>query len=426
MTTENTHWNAFQKIGFRFILIYFALHISTFFISFLPFTTSFITWSTGKIQGVVVWFAKTFMSIEITIFPGGSGDTTYNYIEVLFFFILAIIGSVIWSLIDRNRSSYNRLLRFFKIYVSYYVGAYMLSYGLSKVFYLQFSEPSFLELFRTYGESSPMGIAWTFMGASKAYTMFSGFAEVLGGLLLFFRRTRTFGALVIFSVMLNVFMMNMSYDIPVKLFSFHLMIKALFIAALDYKRIVNLFVLNKPKTFKNQLQPLFTNRKYGITATVIKYMFIIYAFYTYTNSDIEYWEQRYNAPEPLFYGVYDTETFIKNKDTIAPLLTDETRWKRMMVDKGYLSQYIVVRGMKDQPRWYTYELDSINSTVKMTSTRDSLDILNLNYVKTDSLLTFEGLWKTDTIKIQLSKYDTSKILLTNRGFNWINEYPYNR
>jgi hypothetical protein len=53
-------------------------------------------------------------------------------------------------------------------------------------------------------------------------------------------------------------------------------------------------------------------------------------------------------------------------------------------------------------------------------------IYKLNYIKNDSILSFKGLWKNDSIQIKLNKFDTSKILLTNRGFHWINEYPYNR
>lgn len=385
-----------------------------------------MTWATGTMQSLPKWFAKTFFDIDITVFPNGSGDTTYNYVEVLVFFILAILGCIIWSILDRKRENYQRLLRFFRIYVSYYVAAYMLSYGLSKIFYLQFSEPSFYELFRTYADSSPMGIAWTFMGASKTYTMFSGFAEFIGGLLLFHRRTRTFGAMMIFSVMFNVFMMNMSYDIPVKLFSFHLMIKALFVAALDYKRILNLFVFKGPKKFSNKLAPLFQDKKWGITATVLKIAFIGYALYSYTNSNMEYWSQRNDKPKPHLYGVYDTETFIKNKDTIAPLLTDKDRWKRIMVDKGYFSTYIIVKGMNDQTRWYNYELDSVKKTLKMTASNDSLDVFDLKFIKNDSILTFKGLWKKDTVEIRFNEYDLENILLTSRGFNWINEYPYNR
>tara|TARA_Y100000034_G_scaffold7140_1_gene7905 strand:+ start:21188 stop:22468 length:1281 start_codon:yes stop_codon:yes gene_type:complete len=426
MTTESATWNGYQKIGFRFIFLYFALHISTFFISFLPYSTSLVTGIRYNIQSLPVWVAKTFFDIIITVFPNGSGDTTYNYFEVLVFFILAIIGTIIWSLIDRKRTNYDWLLRFFRVYVSYYVAGYMLSYGFSKVFYLQFSEPSFLQLFRTYGESSPMGIAWTFMGASKTYTMFSGFAEVIGGLLLFYRRTRTIGALVVFAVMFNVFMMNMSYDIPVKLFSFHLMIKALFIASLDYKRILNLFVFRKPLAISNELKPLFQNRNWRIAGRVLKFVFIGYAIYIYMNSSLEYSKQRYEGPKPFFYGVYNTESYIKNNDSIPPLLTDKTRWKRLIMDRGYLDKYMIIRGMNEQSRWYTYEIDSVKSTVKMTSTRDSLDVLNLAFTKNDSILTFKGTWKNDSIQVKLNKYDTSKILLTNRGFNWINEYPYNR
>lgn len=70
--------------------------------------------------------------------------------------------------------------------------------------------------------------------------------------------------------------------------------------------------------------------------------------------------------------------------------------------------------------------DASFKILKMTSTSDSLDVLNLTYTKNDSILSFQGLWKNDTIQIKLNKYDTSKILLTSRGFHWINEYPYNR
>ncbi len=187
----------------------------------MPYTTSLVRWINYHIQSIPVWVADKFFGIEITVFPGGSGDTTYNYVEVLTFFMIAVLVSIIWSVLDRLRLNYKRLLLFFSIYVSYYVALNMFSYGFSKIFYLQFSAPSFLRLLQPYGSSSPMGIAWAFMGVSKTYTMFSGFAEVLGGLLLLHRRTRTFGALTVFCVMLNVFMMNMSYDIPVKLFSFH-------------------------------------------------------------------------------------------------------------------------------------------------------------------------------------------------------------
>lgn len=57
-----------------------------------------------------------------------------------------------------------------------------------------------------------MGLLWNFIGASAAYTIFTGVAEVLGGLLLVARRTALLGALVCIGVMSNVVLLNFSYD----------------------------------------------------------------------------------------------------------------------------------------------------------------------------------------------------------------------
>ena len=164
MTQATSKWTDFQKFGFRFLFVYFGLHISTFFISYLPYTTSLVRWITYHIQSIPVWVADKFFGIDITVFPNGSGDTTYNYVEVFTFFMLAFIAMIVWSAIARKRLNHKKLLLLFSIYVSYYVAINMFSYGFSKIFYLQFSAPSFLRLLQPYGGSSPMGIAWTIPG----------------------------------------------------------------------------------------------------------------------------------------------------------------------------------------------------------------------------------------------------------------------
>src|SRR5947199_1204250 len=106
----------------------------------------------------------------------------------------------------------------------------MLSFGAYKVIKSQFPAPSLDRLLEPYGDSSPMGLLWTFMGASKAYTIFGGFAEMLGGALLTVRRTTLLGALVCIGVITNIVMLNFSYDVPVKLYSTHLLLMAIFLA----------------------------------------------------------------------------------------------------------------------------------------------------------------------------------------------------
>ena len=276
-----------------------------------------------------------------------------------------------------------------------------------------------------YGDSSPMGIAWTFMGASKAYTMFSGFAEAIGGFLLFYRRTRTFGALLIFGVMFNVFMMNMSYDIPVKLYSLHLLLMMLFVVLLDYKRIVNLFGLKKPVEVPSVGGKYFKSKKQNIAALVLKVVFVGYASYMMIHNNWTYAESRNDRPEPFFHGIYDVDTYVVNNDTLPPLLTDTVRWKKLVCDKRY-NNYIIAKGMDDKNNWFKYTIDSLENKIELVSSRDSTNVYNFNFVKQDSILFLEGVWKDDSIKMKMNAFDLSKFKLTNRGFNWINEYPYNR
>ncbi len=120
----------------------------------------------------------------------------------------------------------------------------MVGYGLAKVGTLsnQFPPLGIWRLAQRYGESSPMGLLWTFMGSSRAYTAFAGGMELLGGMLLVWRRTALLGACVSIGVMLNIMLMNFCYDVPVKLFSAHLVVAGLCILLPDASRLASVFL----------------------------------------------------------------------------------------------------------------------------------------------------------------------------------------
>ncbi len=83
------------------------------------------------------------------------------------------------------------------------------------------------------------------MVASKAYTIFCGVVEVLGGVLLLIPRLTTIGAMVCFATLSNVFVLNLSYDVPVKLLSFHLLLMSLFLLAPALPRLADLLVFHR-------------------------------------------------------------------------------------------------------------------------------------------------------------------------------------
>jgi hypothetical protein len=198
-------------------------------------------WTTNLVQ----WTAETAFGYENKLpLPGGSGDTTYSWIRIFDFVLIALLVATVWSLIDRRKkdSAWNR--EWLRCWLRYTLAVSLLGYGLAKMGFIrtQFAMgggPSEFQLVRTYGESSPMGLLWTFMAASPMYTFFAGVMEVVPAVLLIFRRTMTLGAILAVAVMGNVFMLNMCYDVPVKQYSFHLLIMGVVLLLPELKRAMN-------------------------------------------------------------------------------------------------------------------------------------------------------------------------------------------
>ena len=111
--------------------------------------------------------------------------------------------------------------------------------ALAKILPMQMPFPSLSRLLEPYGYFSPMGVLWASIGASRSYEVFTGAAEMSAAILLFVRPTATLGALVALACTIMIFTLNMTYDVPVKLFSFHLLVMSLFLLAPEAKRLVN-------------------------------------------------------------------------------------------------------------------------------------------------------------------------------------------
>jgi len=308
--------------------------------------------------------------------------------------------------------------------VRYCLAATLLSYGFSKIFTNQFSELGLIDLLKPYGDSSPMGLMWNFMEFSDSYTIFSGVSEVVGGLFLLWRRTLVLGALFTVGVMLNVFMMNMSYDIPVKLYSAHLMLMGLFVLVLDGRRILNFLILNKTVVAK-KIEPYFKKKGWRIGALVFKYAFIVFILYSHISRAYEgqrNWGKK--APKPALYGIYEVEQFVWNNDTLPPLKTDTLRWDKLVVDK----YSTVIYYMDGRKAYFKNETDTLSKKLFLSSFQEdsSKNYHDLHYSTKDSLFYLVGRKDQDSLKAKFSIKKREDFLLLNRGFHWVNDYPFNR
>lgn len=408
-------WSLAKNFIFRFFFILCA-------VMFVP-TLSVILWNK-----IILWAGVYFFQETVTHHVSGSGDTLYDYYDVAVKAVFALLAAIIWSILDRKRGSYNKLLYWQEVYIRYYLAVFLLVYGFSKVIKLQFSQPSLSSLLIPLGYKSPMGLAWTFIGFSDTYTLFSGLCEVAAACFLVYRKTRTLGALISFGVMLNVFLMNMSYDIPVKLFSLELVLLSAFLIGLDYKRLIGVFILNRPAAPQQSLQP-FKKPWANITTQVVKVVAIIaglgFTIYNNLESKALYGD---TAPKPALYGIYEVKDFIINKDTLAPVLTDTVRWRHLVIESGITTVFNMKTTSYDYLKFYNTKTDTVKKEMAFFNYyNDSTQIGKFSYQKTDkNHFTFIGLLNNDSIKINTVRTDEKNFPLMNRGFHWINEYPYNR
>jgi hypothetical protein len=355
-----------------------------------------------------------------TYFQTGSGDTKLNYVENYCYLVLAFIGTIVWSLLDRKRTGYVTLHSWFRIWIRYTLAFTMLSYGFAKVFPLQMQLylPAMIE---RWGDFSPMGALWNFMAASKPYTILSGSAEVLAALLLLFRRTTLLGAMISFGVMFNVAALNYCYDVPVKLYSTNLALMSVFLLGPDARRLTQLLLLNQPTVPANLSRPVLPVLCARIVARLVKGGILCWAVSIAYMHWGWYKQVYFNTQHPPISGLYEVESFTRNGKDSPPLLTDAARWHWLYVQS---SEGILVISMNDKRKYYGANQEAAKNTVTLSSGQDK-SVFTYSWSDTNHLV-LRGTMTSDALEVRLRKAAPSDFLLLNRGFHWINEYPLNR
>src|SRR5690606_3361008 len=223
---NNEHyWSLSTKIAFRFSFIFILSFIVIKNNGAFPFFNYINKPLVLLTYQFTPWFSKNILhyDYDYSIFTNGSGDTSYDWITLLIFFLYAIIGTIIWSILDSKRKSYYTCYYWLTTFIRYYVAFMLINYGVAKHIHAQMPHPGLERLMQPLGEFSPMGLAWTYCGYSKGYSIFIGVAEILAGFLLF-RKTVVLGTMLTIAVSINIMTVNYFFDVPVKMMSTALLI----------------------------------------------------------------------------------------------------------------------------------------------------------------------------------------------------------
>jgi hypothetical protein len=417
-------WGLARRVAFRFAFAYFALYFAASVLGYLPWSAPALAYL-RLWRAFVPWIGEHVLSLaqKITVFPLGSGDTTYNYVEVLTFLALALGATLLWSLVDRRSRHYRRLDVVLRFVLRFVVGATLIGYGMAKVIPTQFPHPGPERLQQAYGDSSPMGLLWTFMGFSTGYNLFAGAAETLGGLLLFYRRTTTLGALILVGVMANVVALNFFFDVPVKLYSAHLLLASAFLALPDAGRLWNVLLANRATLARPRAR--WKWRWAELLRPWVATAYLAWLLYGQTSQALELRRQFGGGPSDPLHGLYSVVGFSRDNEELPE--TDPARWKQVQIaPQGFFL------ATTNGGRTVTYRYRSTNAGAALTL----LPATGVEAPASDAPgIELESIWNDEThldlagelegalIVAQLEK---RTFLLETRGFHWINETPFNR
>lgn len=419
---QPSSWRGPTRVAFRCTFVYFLLYNIGTFIDLFPFTDHIAEKYEAFWQMTIPWVGSHLLHLPspITIFTNGSGDTTYDYVKALTQLVIAVLATLIWSILDRRRREYRTLHQWFMLLLRIALGIIMISYGAVKVIKSQFPDPSLGRLLQPYGDSSPMGLLWTFMGASKSYTIFAGTVECLGGFLLFIPRLTTLGALVSMAAMGNVFILNMSYDVPVKLFSFHLLLMSMVLAAPDLRRLADFFLLHKPTQLPTYSPKL---RKKWAARTLLAAQVLLVGYYSVISFVHAHQALAEYNKKLVISGLWAVDEFTVNGQAVALSLDHPDRWRQFVM--GPFDVFVIF--IDGNRRRYRSQLDAAANKITLTRRDDPTKKSELTFTNTQAdQLTLTGKMDGRQLSVKLHRLPPPVFLLNTRGFHWINEFPYNR
>ena len=429
---QKATWSLATRIGFRFAFSYLVLYLSPGAVGALgsevQISNAYQRFWQQIWHAVVPWVGTHVLNIngDFREVINGSGDELYDYVLVLCIFLLAAFVTLVWSVLDRKRSNYRVLYQWFRMFMRLVVGAAMIGYGMNKLFPMQFPEPPLAALINPFARMSPMTLLWNFMGTSRLYSLFGGIGEMSGGLLLFVPRLTCLGSLISFGMLSNVFLLNLGYDVPRKIYSIHLLLMCVFLLLPDFGRLANVFIWNRRAEPAREV-PLFADKQLNRAALVLQVVFgfVVLGIAGHDANTIAVREATH-LPSTI-RGIWAVEDFVLDGTSRPPLLTDTERWKNIIFDNPGL---LTVQDMDETQHQYNLQFDPEGKFFTLGKTDDAGWNARFAFAEVHvDHLTLEGQFDGHSLTAKLRRVDLtdpSKFLLTNRGLHWINPFPLRR
>ncbi|MGW5438148.1 DoxX family protein [Nocardia asteroides] len=427
-------WHPLTRLAFRFSVGYLGLfclwmaQISFVFLGVfaLQLPEDAVAWQMLSLAPVSRWIGEHVFGVQAELTMNGSGDQAAIWIQCGLVLVAAVLITAVWSVLDRRRRAYPRLWSWFLTVLRLCVGGQMLFYGFAKLIPTQMPEPELATLLTRVGDLSPMAMLWTQVGSSPAYEMSLGAAEVLAGLLLFWPRTATLGAMLSVISMAQVFLLNLTFDVPVKMLSGHLLLMSLVLLAPQARRLANVLVLERdsgPMTQPALFGSPRRNRWASVVQVAAGLWVVVGCVYLGSQSWTEYGG---GAPKPELYGIWEVTEFTADATPVPPLATDPLRWQRLIVDAGSAGYQRMDDSIVRVAADFDTEAHTMTLTAPPTAPGAATPAVTTFVVDrpAEDRLALRGELDGRPVTLTLTRVDLDSFPLRGTGFRWVQNNPY--
>lgn len=297
----------------------------------------------------IVKFFADIVTVKMTVLDFSS-DSVSLFLMVIFLLIISLPAIFI-------KKDFDKITKLGRIVSCYYLIFIFLSYGFNKLFGYQFPKPEANILYSYFGFLEKDILYWSVLGLSPLYTITLGIIECGIAILLFFKRTRLLGLISAFCSLCYILLVNISFDISVKLFTSLLLVMVLYQVLFYWSTLTALVkVLFQTKEISNQ-KPLKLAIKSFVFLAMIGVLCVPYVIDKNQNQE--------------FQGAF----YLERIESLENATTHQN-WKKIF----FLKQgYVVFQ--TDSGKMIDYELLQFNHQLILQKQHDILKLAVLNKSK---------------------------------------------
>ena len=159
-------------------------------------------------------------------------------------------------------------------------------------------------------------------------------------------------------------MMNFCYDVDVKLYSTNLLLMAVYLISRDLRWLIDVFLRNRAARPVDLSGIRFQRRWLRVAAVAFQILFVSHVLVGRISGGWQAYKTRNYPPRPPIYGLYEVEDFTRNGQQVPPLITDGTRWRRLIAETP---GSVTIKMMNDASSRYKAEYEVAKSALTLSA-----------------------------------------------------------